>query len=642
MHPSPQWLIWFGWKRPFLRAQLISLAVAGLLATICPNLGERFFARFQSRCSRLASRPWFCPSLLFCSTLLVALLFGLRRQPVPAVHDEFSYLLAGRTFYARHLANPAPPAWPSLQTFHEILSPAYQSKYPPMQGVFLALGLVFGRAIVGVWISAALAVCSLYWMLAGWISRSSAFAMAVLVLAVTANSYWAQSFWGGMLAFAGGSLVYGALPRILQEKPWFGWPMLSAGLLLLANSRPYEGLLVSLPVLFRLAWAALHGKFSPAASQVAKAHRAPFVSALTLLAAGFAWMGFYNFTVTGSPWQMPYMLYTRQFDPSPIFRFQTPRPFPAYLIPAMAEFYHGVEHATYLEQMVSFHACETNAFLLLSLGRLLLGPALLLLVLLSPLGAPTRKTRILGCALALFVVWFAAGGSWWFQFQTGLEVWISVLVLIAALLCWTAPELLIPVAGSLAVLAGVYLSIWQFPHYAAPMAAPFLLLCAAGLRVWWRSPWGRPVLRWMGLGMLVSLGVALAITPRPRSPVALFGRRRARIARLLAQQPRKQLVFVSYGPFHNLNTEWVFNRPAPASAQVVWAHKLDTQRNRQLVAAYPDRQVWLLCADFNPPALRPYPASCHYPSLLAPSCPWAKDFPINRLWQASSFAPRSP
>src|SRR5688500_4692979 len=130
--------------------------------------------------------------------------------PEPQLHDEFSYLVAGDTLARGRLTNPPHPRWEFFETFHVIHRPTYASKYPPGQGMMLALGQrVLGHPIAGVWISSALACAAIWWGLRGIVPNRWATLGALVAATHPLMLTWSLGYWGGAVPAAGGALVVG-------------------------------------------------------------------------------------------------------------------------------------------------------------------------------------------------------------------------------------------------------------------------------------------------------------------------------------------------------------------------------------------------------------------------------------------------
>src|ERR1700730_12258589 len=148
------------------------LFAVGLSAfVVFPELGSRCF-RFAGLALRRVARERVL-ALTVVGVASFALSAGtslLVRMPQPFVHDEFSYLLAGDTFSHGRMTNPTHPMWQHFETFHEIQQQTYASKYPPGQGLALAMGqTISGYPIGGGWLSTALACAAVCWMMYGWL-----------------------------------------------------------------------------------------------------------------------------------------------------------------------------------------------------------------------------------------------------------------------------------------------------------------------------------------------------------------------------------------------------------------------------------------------------------------------------------------
>jgi hypothetical protein len=465
--------------------------------------------------------------------------------PVPAVHDEFSYLLAADTFAQGRLTNSTHPFWQHFESFHINQQPTYQSKYPPGQGLVLALGhLVAGEPAVGVWISVGLMAAATAWMLFAWLPPTWALLAAILCAPPIALSYWGQSYWGGAMAATGGALAFGAMRRLWDHPTLWGGAILGGGLGIMALSRPGEGALAGVCIVATLMFRAMR----------VRQRRLAMLKALVALALVTApvlgWLGFYNWRVTGSALTMPYQVHEAQYAAAPTYLFQEPGPTPQYR--------HGEIERYWKEWGVARHLSGRQPAVFLSKTLVTLG---------------TIAAVLMGPALLGLVIPGALRHAWG-QFAG------AVILL---------------------VLCPVLLTKAAHPHYAAP-AVPLLYFMAGHglLRAHRRSTRTHSVnLAIVATASLCIYAPVLVYSSAvaDRNPFALA---RTTMLQQLEAQRYSSLVIVNYGPGHRYLDEWVYNRADIDSAKVVWARSMGAERDRQLAQYFSGRHIWTLTVDEHP------------------------------------------
>jgi hypothetical protein len=555
---------------PLFRLEYLGLFVLCAAAFLLCRKGSSALRGPRRAFGWLARRRWLAVVLVgLLAVAAAASLTPLVCRPLPNYHDEFSYLLAADTFAHGRLANPPHPLWIHFETFHVIHEPTYASKYPPGQGLILALGQVLGGSpVVGVWISMGLCCGGICWMLQGWLPPRWALAGALLFTGKLVFcgeyggtvGYWGQSYWGGAVAACGGALVFGALRRLARRPATATSVTLGVGLVVLANSRPYEGLVICLPVAaVLLTWLVR----SRGAEAWALAHRVWLPLALVLL-AGAGCMARYNERVTGHPLRMPYVWHESIYAVAPSFIWQPLRPEPPYNHPVVREFWTGWACEDYNSQRSSLR--------------------------LFVLHHVTKVERLwfffFGISLSVpFLASWRARSDHWFLFALGS-------------------------CGLLFVVLMLHVGVQ--PHYAAPATCLVAFLVTALLRR--LSAWryrGVPVGRALAVGVVANcvlvMVASIAFAQKRVIPDAWY-RERDRVASQVADEPGQHLVIVHYGPDHVVDEEWVYNEADLDGSRVVWARSMNAQADRRLLAYFAGRRVWRLDADAVPPRLEPYPA----------------------------------
>jgi hypothetical protein len=473
--------------------------------------------------------------------------------PAPIMHDEFSYLLGADTFVRGRLTNPTHPLWQHFETFHVIHQPSYASKYPPGQALLLALGQrLTGAPIIGVWIGYALMCGAITWMMQAWTKPRWALWGGVFIALLfgglnETGGYWTTTYWGGALAATGGALLFGGVKRIVRNgsASSAGPPIAVAiGLAVLANTRPFEGLLSAIPLLLVLSTVAY--------SSFRRRQRVAWIGVISrVLVPVVIMMGYYNYRVTGQASQFPYLQYEQQYSSAPVLLGQAPPPPPAYRHRAIACFYTA--GGGYVAPLPTVNAYFVDL---------------------------RRRFGIVRDGYAPPFVW--------------------PLVLMIPWAILRAPPWL-ALASLTGVAIGFFATPWQMlPHYAAPAIAGYVILITMSARRLhalrmrkWR--FGRTVLRLVQISLILNVAWC---------PIAFYWTRdwrfqrwewqRSRMIEELSASPEKHLVMVTYGRDHNPHNEWVNNAADIDGSSVVWARSMGREKDRQLLKYFSYRRAWRL------------------------------------------------
>ena len=111
--------------------------------------------------------------------------------------------------------------------------------------------------------------------------------------------------------------------------------LMAVGIILLATSRPYEGMLLCLPVAFVLGRWIFFGSNRPTMRVLFRCAATPLI----LLVAAGAWMGYYDYRAFGNPLTLPYKVDRTTYAVSPYYVWQSLRHEPVYRHKVMRDFY---------------------------------------------------------------------------------------------------------------------------------------------------------------------------------------------------------------------------------------------------------------------------------------------------------------
>lgn len=552
----------------------IGLALVVLAAAFCwPGAGAGFFLRLERWFAQLARRRVLCVVVVGLSaSLLRVLILPLSPIPQPFIGDDFSFLLAADTFASGRLVNPTHPMWVHFEGF-QITQKPYMSMYFPAQGMVMAAGKALaGHPWWGIWASCGLMCAAICWMLEAWLPASWALLGGLLcILRIALFSSWIDTYTGGAVAAIGGALVLGAVPRIRRAFRARDFFWMAVGMAILANSRPYEGLLVCVPAVGAVGYWLLKKAHPPLSILIRR-----IAPALALLLLTLTFMAYYDYRVFGNVFTPPYKVDRETYASAPHFLWQAARPEPAYHHKVLRDFYTGEELREFLQN-------RSLAGFFEGLGKKI-GLALFFFVSFAMLAPVVMLPRVLRDGRIRFLV----------------------------------------VTGAV-VAAGLAIETWFNPHYMAPFTAgvyAILLQCMRHLRAWRPGGQASGLFLARATPVLCLVLAALRLFAAPlhlhldgdpwlswyggTKPMAAA---RAGLLTQLEGNSGPQLAIVRYSPDHIVTcyNDWIANAADIDRSKVVWAREMDRANNRRLLAYFKDRKVWLVEPDFDPPKISPYP-----------------------------------
>ena len=519
--------------------------------------------RLEALARRFAERTGLC--MLALAVLPIALRLALLRHspvPTPDGADDFAYVLLADTLRHFRLANPMHPMRQFFEAVFILQEPAYSSIFPLGQGLALAFGwVVFGHPWGGVLLSGGAFSALCYWMLRGWVSPGWALAGGLLaVFEFGPLCQWTNLYWGGFVSAVAGCLVFGAIPRLdsRSRRPAL---LLGAGLALQLLARPFEFVLLIVcvvPFLWKQ-W-----------------RRAGLTAIVLLTAVGLTLL--HDHAVTRSWLTTPYQLSQWEYGVPARFTVQ-PNPEPhRELTPEQELDYRA-------QSIVHGDGPDT----LVTYGR-------------------RWVERLRFYRFFFYLALFPALAAFVFALRERRYRWVL---------------------GTVAVFSlGTNFYPYFYPHYIAALTCLFVLIAVAGLQRLsrWRlvpsvilGVCAAEFVFWYGLHAFAPDPILNGLGRYEAWDFLNHGDADGRIAinRQLAQSSGRQLVFVRYSPQHEFR-EWIHNDADIDRAHVVWAADMGTDINEILRHYYPDRTVWLVEPDRDPPTMALYPVPAPPPPAPEP------------------------
>ncbi len=321
--------------RPLLETErlLLGWALVWLLGFALALLVRGRSARGSAPGARLPVLPPPAPRAIDPAGILIflvgfsacALLSSRSLAPVPAMHDEWSYLFQAKTYLAGRFWLPSQDVVPGLfDQIHVLNEGRFASRYFPGTGLWLAPFVALGHPHLGQWLAAGLSAALVH-DAGRTVGGPRAGVIAGLLVALAPG---VADFCNLLVAHAptllGLSLFLCGWARARSEaapgaRRLGAGVVAGAGLAFAMLCRPLTAAAVGLPfglVLLAETAGALRTGAAPL-----RALR-PLVATGAPILVGLLFLGAHDASITGSPWKTPYGLYNDLYTPRHVYGFE--------------------------------------------------------------------------------------------------------------------------------------------------------------------------------------------------------------------------------------------------------------------------------------------------------------------------------
>ncbi len=350
----------------------------------------------------------------------------------PAYHDEYSYLFQANTFLAGHTSFPSHPAAPDIfDQVHVLNEGKLASRYFPGTGLWLVPFVNGGHPYWGYWLAGAITSFFIFWAgreLAG----NGVGLLAGLIVALSPGmAIFSNLLLAHHPTLVGLSIFLWAFLRMQRTRSFRDASLAGLGLTFAMLCRPMTAAGFALPFGIWLVFQLIPGGLKKqnetkgTESEIQKTSRSAWILAAGLaipLGSGLTGLFFYNQSITGSGWKMPYQVYTDIYTPRHVYGFNNVIRGEQKLGPKVLENYD--KWAENLTPALAVQNAQNRflASLQWTLGIIPLGLAGLIF-LITECRRWSRWWLVLASIISLHVVhipyWYDGIMHWHYVFETG-------------------------------------------------------------------------------------------------------------------------------------------------------------------------------------------------------------------------------